>query len=161
MKGIFRRVDCFLTDSTANHHQKSFNKWRIRRLDGFLGNRPYTAIEVWLYILYAEGCCALKGGCVGNDVLGGMYRHSRLSGSHDMEVWAGQAATGLRSTYRENVLGPLAQLRNELFKTFRCTADALSSRHQMLQLHMAAHTCTYLHILIPSGFLYYEARGFE
>ncbi len=46
-------------------------------------------------------------------------RHSRLSGSRDMERWAGQAATGLRSTYRENVLAPLAQLRDELFKTFR------------------------------------------
>ena len=45
--------------------------------------------------------------------------HSRLSGSRDLERWAGQAATGLRSTYRENVLGPLAQLRDELFKTFR------------------------------------------
>lgn len=36
-----------------------------------------------------------------------------------MERWASQAATGLRATYQENVLGPLAQLRDELFKTFR------------------------------------------
>lgn len=36
-----------------------------------------------------------------------------------MERWAGSAATGLQSTYKENVLGPLASLRDELFKTFR------------------------------------------
>ena len=46
-------------------------------------------------------------------------RHSRLGGSRDIERWIQQAATGLQSTYRENVLKPLQALQAELFKTFR------------------------------------------
>jgi hypothetical protein len=42
-----------------------------------------------------------------------------IRGCRDVERWAGQAATGLQKTYQENVLGPLAKLRDELFKIFR------------------------------------------
>ena len=59
-----------------------------------------------------------------------MRRHSRLSGSRDVERWAGQAATGLQKTYQENVLGPLAQLRDELFKTFRWAAKAILTQQR-------------------------------
>ena len=53
-----------------------------------------------------------------------MPRHSRLGGSRDIERWVQQAATGLQSTYRENVLKPLRALQAELFKTFRSALAA-------------------------------------
>lgn len=83
-------------------------------------------------ILCSSARVACVSRCTARDTMAGLFtlwqfltpsplfcRHSRLSGSRDMERWAGDAATGLRATYQENVLGPLAQLRDELFKTFR------------------------------------------
>eukprot|EP00891_Asterochloris_glomerata_P003299 jgi/Astpho2/3299/Aster-x0572 len=48
-----------------------------------------------------------------------VYRHSRLSGSRDLEVWTFQAAEAVRNAYRENLVGPIATVKDELFKTFR------------------------------------------
>lgn len=49
----------------------------------------------------------------------GGCRHSRLSGSRDLEVWTFQAAEAVRNAYRENLVGPIATVKDELFKTFR------------------------------------------
>ena len=60
----------------------------------------------------------------------GGCRHSRLSGSRDLEVWTFQAAEAVRNAYRENLVGPIATVKDELFKTFRsvswclCCTDA-------------------------------------
>lgn len=83
------------------------------------GLRPPSKVQQhWLKYALA-GCAASYGALF-------LYRHSRLSGSHDLEDWAGSAAMGLQSTYRENVMAPLAQLRDELFKTFRSRRSIVS-----------------------------------
>lgn len=48
-----------------------------------------------------------------------LYRHSRLSGSPDLENWALQGVEAVRGALRENVVKPLAQVKDELFNTFR------------------------------------------
>jgi nuclear-control-of-ATPase protein 2 len=48
-----------------------------------------------------------------------LYRHSRLSGSTDLEVWCTAAVDTLEGSWREHVVEPLMALRNELFSTFR------------------------------------------
>ena len=52
-------------------------------------------------------------------MLVGCCRHSRLTGSQDLERWALQAATAVRGAYQEHVLKPLLTVRDELFQTFR------------------------------------------
>ncbi len=59
------------------------------------------------------------------------YRHSALAGSRDLEDWARYALEATLGAYRERVLAPLLQLKDELFKTFRCGAcpQAAASAH--------------------------------
>ena len=49
-------------------------------------------------------------------------RHSALAGSRDLEDWGRAALEASAGAYRERVVGPLLQLKNELFQTFRCWA---------------------------------------
>jgi hypothetical protein len=46
-------------------------------------------------------------------------RHSRLSGSRDLEEWAARGLGAVRGAWREHVVTPLAGLKDELFNTFR------------------------------------------
>lgn len=46
-------------------------------------------------------------------------RHSPLAGSDDLEVWARSVAESITGAYRDRVLVPLLQLKDELFATFR------------------------------------------
>ncbi len=46
-------------------------------------------------------------------------RHSPLAGSDDLEMWARSVAESVTSAYRDRVLVPLLQLKDELFATFR------------------------------------------
>jgi hypothetical protein len=46
-------------------------------------------------------------------------RHSPLVGSDDLEVWARSVAESITGAYRDRVLVPLLQLKDELFATFR------------------------------------------
>jgi nuclear-control-of-ATPase protein 2 len=48
-----------------------------------------------------------------------IIRHSRLTGSHDLDNWIKAAAEGVRSAWAEHVIGPLERVRGELFNTFR------------------------------------------
>ncbi|CAL5228618.1 g11782 [Coccomyxa viridis] len=48
-----------------------------------------------------------------------LYIHSPLSGSDDLERWAGAATESIVSAYRDRVVGPILQLKDELFQTFR------------------------------------------
>lgn len=48
-----------------------------------------------------------------------LHRHSRLSGSRDLEEWLRAGAEAVQGAWREHVVAPLAGLRNELFNTFR------------------------------------------
>ncbi len=48
-----------------------------------------------------------------------IIRHSRLTGSHDLDNWAKAAVDGVRSAWAEHVIGPLERVRGELFNTFR------------------------------------------
>jgi hypothetical protein len=46
-------------------------------------------------------------------------RHSQLSGSRDLEVWAASLVSSVRGAWRSHVVGPLAGVKDELFNTFR------------------------------------------
>jgi hypothetical protein len=48
-----------------------------------------------------------------------LFRHSPLGGSDDLERWGRAAAEAVAGAYRERVLAPLLQLKDELFRTFR------------------------------------------
>lgn len=48
-----------------------------------------------------------------------LRRHSPLAGSDDLEEWARSAAESVASAYRDRVLAPILQLKDELFATFR------------------------------------------
>ncbi|EIE20080.1 hypothetical protein COCSUDRAFT_48597 [Coccomyxa subellipsoidea C-169] len=48
-----------------------------------------------------------------------LYLHSPLAGSDDLEMWARSVAESVTSAYRDRVLVPLLQLKDELFATFR------------------------------------------
>ncbi|KAH7618699.1 hypothetical protein Ndes2526B_g05616 [Nannochloris sp. 'desiccata'] len=48
-----------------------------------------------------------------------IIRHSRLTGSHDLDDWAKAAVHAVRSAWAEHVVGPLERVRGELFNTFR------------------------------------------
>ncbi|KAK9901282.1 hypothetical protein WJX75_004086 [Coccomyxa subellipsoidea] len=48
-----------------------------------------------------------------------LYLHSPLVGSDDLEVWARSVAESITGAYRDRVLVPLLQLKDELFATFR------------------------------------------
>ncbi len=48
-----------------------------------------------------------------------MCRHSPLAGSDDLERWGRSAAEAVAGAYRDRVLAPLLQLKDELFATFR------------------------------------------
>lgn len=48
-----------------------------------------------------------------------MFRHSRLSGSPDLDNWLRSGVGMLRGAYADHVVGPLASVRDELFNTFR------------------------------------------
>ncbi|KAL4457516.1 hypothetical protein ABPG75_012381 [Micractinium tetrahymenae] len=50
---------------------------------------------------------------------GGVFVHSRLSGSRDLDDWARSAVSAVRGTWADHVVGPLADVKNELFNTFR------------------------------------------
>ncbi|BDA45296.1 probable nuclear control of ATPase protein 2 at C-terminar half [Coccomyxa sp. Obi] len=48
-----------------------------------------------------------------------LYMHSPLAGSDDLERWGRSAAEAVAGAYRDRVLAPLLQLKDELFATFR------------------------------------------
>ncbi|PSC72602.1 Nuclear control of ATPase [Micractinium conductrix] len=48
-----------------------------------------------------------------------LYRHSRLSGSQDLDRWLRAGAAAVRGAYAEHVVAPLASVKDELFNTFR------------------------------------------
>lgn len=48
-----------------------------------------------------------------------LYRHSRLSGSRDLEVWARKGISSVEAAVKEHVARPLKQVKDELFNTFR------------------------------------------
>ncbi|CAL8471106.1 g10648 [Coccomyxa elongata] len=48
-----------------------------------------------------------------------LYLHSPLAGSDDLERWGRSAAEAVAGAYRDRVLAPLLQLKDELFATFR------------------------------------------
>jgi len=48
-----------------------------------------------------------------------IIRHSRLTGSRDLDDWAKAAVHAARSAWAEHVIGPLERVRGELFNTFR------------------------------------------
>ncbi|KAK9812896.1 hypothetical protein WJX72_005387 [[Myrmecia] bisecta] len=56
-----------------------------------------------------------------------LYKHSRLAGSRDLEVWTRNAVDVVIASYQEHVIKPLATLRDELFKTFRERRSIVSS----------------------------------
>ena len=62
--------------------------------------------------------CVIGGAIAGYGTLF-LYRHSRLSGSRDLEVWTGQGAHAFQGVWKEHVLSPLNKVRGELFNTFR------------------------------------------
>lgn len=60
--------------------------------------------------------------CEGADplsMLKARCRHSRLSGSQDLERWMMRGVTAVRGAYQEHILKPLLTVRDELFQTFR------------------------------------------
>ncbi|CAK0782307.1 hypothetical protein CVIRNUC_005626 [Coccomyxa viridis] len=48
-----------------------------------------------------------------------LYIHSPLSGSHDLENWGTAATESVVDAYRNRVVAPILQLKDELFQTFR------------------------------------------
>jgi len=56
-------------------------------------------------------------------------RHSRLSGSHDLDIWAKSGADSVREAYKEHLMGPIIAVKDELFKTFRHDVFMLSIFH--------------------------------
>ena len=46
-------------------------------------------------------------------------RHSKLSGSNDLDKWAQSGAQSVREAYKEHLMGPIIAVKDELFKTFR------------------------------------------
>lgn len=51
-------------------------------------------------------------------------RHSRLSGSRDLELWAKSGVDAVNEAYKEHLMGPIIAVKDELFKTFRQTTFA-------------------------------------
>ena len=43
-----------------------------------------------------------------------------MAGSHDLEDWAQSALGATAGAYKDRVVAPLLQLKDELFQTFRC-----------------------------------------
>ena len=66
-----------------------------------------------------------------------MSRHSRLSGSQDLELWAKSGGDSVREAYKEHLMGPIIAVKDELFKTFRQEALA----QLWLCLHARVTTC--------------------
>ncbi|DBA83396.1 hypothetical protein WJX79_000744 [Trebouxia sp. C0005] len=56
-----------------------------------------------------------------------VYRHSRLSGSHDLDIWAKSGADSVREAYKEHLMGPIIAVKDELFKTFRQRRSIVST----------------------------------
>ncbi len=54
-------------------------------------------------------------------------RHSRLSGSRDLDIWVKSGADSVREAYKEHLMGPIIAVKDELFKTFRYEVFMLSS----------------------------------
>ena len=46
-------------------------------------------------------------------------RHSKLSGSDDLDKWAKSGAESVREAYKEHLMSPIIAVKDELFKTFR------------------------------------------
>ena len=64
-----------------------------------------------------------------------MRRHSRLSGSQDLELWAKSGGDSVQEAYKEHLMGPIIAVKDELFKTFRqARPDFLSAFQCMLSL---------------------------
>ena len=61
----------------------------------------------------------LAGGAVATYALLFLYRHSSLAGSNDLRRWNRGAAKAVLGAWREHIVAPLDQVKNELFNTFR------------------------------------------
>jgi len=72
---------------------------------------PTTAQRHWIAL-------TVGGALAGYGVLF-LYRHSRLSGSRDLDNWAQQGVSLVGSAWKEHVIMPLDRVRGELFDTFR------------------------------------------
>ncbi|PRQ17009.1 putative nuclear control of ATP synthase 2 [Rosa chinensis] len=71
-----------------------------------------------------------------------LIRHSRLSGSHDIDNWVREAKDSTVSFLRDHVEQPLLSIRDELFKTFR-------QRHKgMMELEEVQLTSNSLHRML-------------
>lgn len=53
-------------------------------------------------------------------------RHSRLSGSGDLDRWALAGVEAVQGAWRDHIIGPLAGVRDELFNTFRARPTIVS-----------------------------------
>ena len=56
-------------------------------------------------------------------------RHSRLSGSRDLDIWVKSGADSVREAYKEHLMGPIIAVKDELFKTFRYEVFMLAVFH--------------------------------
>ena len=72
---------------------------------------PTTAQRHWIAL-------TVGGALAGYGILF-LYRHSRLSGSRDLDNWAQQGVSLVGSAWKEHVIMPLDRVRGELFDTFR------------------------------------------
>ncbi|KAL6175027.1 hypothetical protein ACLB2K_051670 [Fragaria x ananassa] len=71
-----------------------------------------------------------------------LIRHSRLSGSHDIDNWVREAKDSTVSFVRDHVEQPLLAIRDELFETFR-------QRHKgMMELEEVQLTSNSLHRML-------------
>ncbi|KAM5571694.1 protein DGS1, mitochondrial [Rosa sericea] len=71
-----------------------------------------------------------------------LIRHSRLSGSHDIDNWVQEAKDSTVSFLRDHVEQPLLSIRDELFETFR-------QRHKgMMELEEVQLTSNSLHRML-------------
>lgn len=89
-------------------HSKRMSLAERRRLQADSDAQKYSVVAQWV----ANKAC-------------GQCRHSRLSGSQDLELWAKSGGDSIAEAYKEHLMGPIIAVKDELFKTFRLACPAL------------------------------------